>query len=46
MAQSLSSWDRPTSEQAMKTQKWQLPYFVDMSDLSKVPIDKIGLYSL
>lgn len=41
------SWDKPTSEQAMKTQKWQLPYFVDMSDLSKLPIDKIiELYSL
>ena len=36
-----SSWDKPTSEQAMKTQKWQLPYFVDMSDPSKLPIDKI-----
>ncbi len=36
-----SSWDKPTSKQAMKTQKWQLPYFVDMRDLSKLPIDKI-----
>ncbi len=36
-----SSWDKPTSEQAMKTQKWQLPYFVDMSDPSKLPIQKI-----
>jgi hypothetical protein len=42
-----SSWDKPTSEQVMKTQKWQLPYFVDMSDPSKLPIDKIiELYSL
>ena len=41
-----SSWDKPTSKQAMKTQKWQLPYFVDMSDPSKLPIDKIKkLYS-
>lgn len=31
----------------MKTQKWQLPYFVDMSDPSKLPIGKIiELYSL
>ncbi|MGB2871128.1 MepB family protein [Psychrobacillus psychrotolerans] len=42
-----SSWDNPTSEQALKTQKWQLPYFVDMSDPSELPIDKIiELYSL
>jgi|SRR5690625_2736468 len=41
------SWDSPSSKQAMKTQKWQLPYFVDMSDPSKLPIDKIiELYSL
>ncbi|WP_303966072.1 MepB family protein [Sporosarcina ureae] len=24
------AWDQPTSKQAMNTQKWQLPYFVDM----------------
>ncbi|MEK3953803.1 MepB family protein [Psychrobacillus sp. FSL K6-1464] len=42
-----SSWDKSTSEQAKKTQKWQLSYFVDMSDPSKLPIDKIiELYSL
>ncbi len=42
-----SSWDKPTSEQALKTLKWQLPYFVDMSDQIKLPIDKIiELYSL
>jgi len=42
-----SSWDKPNSEQAMKTQKSQLPYFVDMSEPSKLPIDKIiELYSL
>ncbi|MBM7542794.1 MepB family protein [Amphibacillus cookii] len=41
------SWDKPPSKQAMKTQKWQLPYFVDMSDPSKLPTDKIiELYSL
>ena len=41
------SWDRPTSKQAMKTQKWQLPYFVDMSHQNKLSKDKIvKLYSL
>lgn len=41
------SWDRPTSKQAMKTQEWQLPYFVDMSNPNKLPMDKIReLYSL
>ncbi len=24
-----SHWHKPTNKQAMKTQKWQLPYFVD-----------------
>ncbi|MGE6369334.1 MepB family protein [Planococcus kocurii] len=24
------SWDHPTSKQAIKTQQWQLPYFIDM----------------
>lgn len=41
------SWDKPTSKQALESSKWQLPYFVDMSDPSKLPIDKIiELYSL
>lgn len=41
-----SGWDTPTSKQARNTQKWQLPYFVDMSDPSELPIDKImKLYS-
>ncbi|MDX8045246.1 MepB family protein [Gracilibacillus sp. S3-1-1] len=41
------SWDKPTSMQATKTQKWQSPYFVDMSNPRKLPIDKIiELYSL
>ena len=40
------SWDNPDSKQALKTQKWQLPYFVDMSDPSKLPSEKIKeLYS-
>ncbi|GKV65129.1 MULTISPECIES: MepB family protein [unclassified Sporosarcina] len=41
------SWDHPTSKQAIKTQQWQLPYFVDMSDPSKLPNNKImELYTL
>ncbi|MFS0614993.1 MepB family protein [Lederbergia ruris] len=41
------SWDRPTSKQAMKTKKWQLPYFVDMSHQNKLSKEKIlELYSL
>ncbi len=40
------SWDRPTNTEAMKTQKWQLPYFVDMSNLNEMPTEKIiDLYS-
>ncbi len=26
------SWDTPASKQAIATQKWQLPYFIDLSD--------------
>ena len=41
------SWDSPTSKQAMKTQEWQLPYFVDMSNSNNLAIEKIlELYSL
>lgn len=40
-------WDTPTSKQALNTQKWQLPYFVDMSNLNQESIDKIiNLYSV
>lgn len=35
------SWDTPTSKQAIKTQTWQLPYFVDLSDSNKLPINKL-----
>lgn len=28
------SWDHPTSKQAITTQNWQLPYFVDMRDIT------------
>lgn len=41
------SWDSPTSKQAMQTQKWQVPYFVDMGGQGKLSIEKImKLYSL
>lgn len=36
------SWDKPTSKQAIQTQKWQLPYFVDMSILNQISIDEIN----
>lgn len=40
------SWDIPLSKQATKTQAWQLPYFVDMSDPYIVPKEKLmGLYA-
>lgn len=40
-------WDSPSSKQAMTTQKWQLPYFVDMCNLNKLPLGKIyELYSI
>lgn len=40
-------WDSPSSEQAIKTQKWQLPYFVDMPNPDKLLSKKIiNLYSL
>src|SRR5699024_11498050 len=40
------SWDSPSSKQALKTQKWQLPYFVDMCNPNKLPLEKIlELYS-
>src|SRR5699024_8566531 len=41
------SWDNPGSKQAMKTQKWQLPFFVDMSDPNKLSLVKtMKLYSV
>ncbi|MES9736291.1 mep operon protein MepB, partial [Peribacillus frigoritolerans] len=37
----------PTSKQAITTQKWQLPFFVDLSHANKLPIQKIlELYSM
>lgn len=35
------SWDKPISKLAMKTQEEQLPYFVDMSNSSELPMNKI-----
>lgn len=35
------SWDIPTSKQAVKTQEWQLPYFVDLSTPDNVSKEKI-----
>lgn len=40
-------WDKPSSKQAMKTQKWQLPFFGDVSSPNKLAFEKIlKLYSL
>lgn len=40
-------WDHPTSKQAVKTQKWQLPYFVDLCNPNQLPLEKIKeLYAL
>lgn len=40
------NWDSPSSKQAIKTQQWQLPYFVDMRNPNKLPLEKITeLYS-
>ncbi|HGH7177726.1 TPA: MepB family protein [Bacillus wiedmannii] len=39
-------WDTPVSNQAKKSQIWQLQYFVDLSDPNNLPIDKLlTLYS-
>lgn len=35
------SWDQPTSKQAMQTQEWQLPYFIDLSQPNDLTIAKI-----
>lgn len=40
------SWDIPTSKQALKTQEWQLPYFIDLSTSDNASKEKIAeLYS-
>lgn len=39
-------WDSPSSKQTLKTERWQLPYFVDMCNPNKLPLEKISkLYS-
>ncbi|PGK33826.1 mep operon protein MepB [Bacillus anthracis] len=39
-------WDTTDSNQAKKNQTWQLQYFVDLSDINNLPIDKLlNLYS-
>lgn len=39
-------WDKPVSNQAKKSQLWQLHYFVDLSDTENVATDKLlNLYS-
>lgn len=35
------SWDIPISKQAIKTQEWQLPYFVNLSSLDKLTKEKV-----
>lgn len=40
------SWDTPTSQQAVATQKWQLDYFIDLSDASVATSrELLALYS-
>jgi hypothetical protein len=39
-------WEKPTSKQAVETQKWQLEYFVELSDPNHLPIQELlRLYS-
>ncbi|WP_369899792.1 MepB family protein [Bacillus manliponensis] len=39
-------WDKPVSNQAKKSQMWQLHYFIDLSDIENIFIDKLlNLYS-
>ncbi|WP_432352941.1 MepB family protein [Sporosarcina sp. A2] len=35
------SWDMPTSKQGLATQKWQLTYFIDLSDADAEPSQKV-----
>lgn len=35
------SWDNPSSKQAIKTQSWQLPYFVDLCDLDSLAVERL-----
>jgi hypothetical protein len=39
-------WDKPTSKQAIETQKWQLEYFVEANNTNNLPHQKLlKLYS-
>ncbi|MGM0838090.1 MAG: MepB family protein [Bacillota bacterium] len=39
-------WDNPVSDQAKKSQMWQLQYFVDLSDTNNLSLGKLfNLYS-
>ncbi|MFT5429292.1 MAG: hypothetical protein ACI9PD_002029, partial [Psychrobacter glaciei] len=41
------SWDKPTSNTALKTQNWQLDYFFTVTDTGILPTEKIrALYEL
>ncbi|MGB3160007.1 MAG: MepB family protein, partial [Carnobacterium sp.] len=41
------SWDVPSNRQGVKTQEWQLPYFIDMSEYNeKIKEKLVELYSL
>lgn len=35
-------WDSPSSKQAIQSQKWQLPYFVDVSNPNDLNTEKIS----
>lgn len=35
------SWDQPTSKQAINTQNWQLPYFVDLCNVTQEKLDSL-----
>lgn len=34
-------WDKPENKQAIKTQAWQLPYFVEIKENSLIDLEKI-----
>ncbi len=36
-------WDETTNKQAIKTQNWQLLYFLDSSDLLKIDVEKVKM---
>lgn len=34
-------WDKPTSEQAIATQKWQLNYFIEINESNRLQIEEL-----